>query len=68
MDADYIEDLNDRRSTIGYVFILAGGPICWRSMIQSLVALSTIESEDMTVTKVPKETIWLTSLVKELGV
>ena len=45
VDADYARDLNDRRSTTGYVFTLASGPICWRSMIQSLVALSTTESE-----------------------
>ena len=49
VDADYAGDLNDRRSTTGYVFTLAGGPICWRSMIQSLVALSTTESEYMVV-------------------
>jgi hypothetical protein len=28
IDADYIGDLDDRRSTIGYVFTLVGGPIC----------------------------------------
>jgi hypothetical protein len=33
VDADYAWDLDDRRSTTGYVFTLAGGPICWKSMI-----------------------------------
>ena len=33
VDADYARDLDDRRSTIGYVFTLSGGPICWKSMI-----------------------------------
>ena len=33
VDADYAGDLNDRRSTTGYVFTLAGGLICWRSMV-----------------------------------
>jgi hypothetical protein len=28
VDADYVGDLDDRRSTMGYVFIIAGGPIC----------------------------------------
>ena len=44
VDADYARDLDDRMSTTGYVFTLNGGPICWKSMIQSLVALSTTES------------------------
>ena len=44
VDADNAGDLDDRRSTTGYVFTLGGGPICWKSMIQSLVVLSTTES------------------------
>jgi hypothetical protein len=33
VDVDYVGDLNDKMSTTNYVFTLAGGPICWRSMI-----------------------------------
>jgi hypothetical protein len=40
VNADYAGDLDDRRLTTGYVFTLAGGPICWKSMIQSMVAMS----------------------------
>lgn len=67
VDADYAGGLDDRRSTTGYVFTLAGGPICWRSMVQPLVALSTTESEYMAVTEAAKEALWLKGLVKELG-
>ena len=67
-DANYVGDLDDRRSTIGYVFTLSGGLICWKSMIQSLVALSTTESKYMVVAKATKESLWLTGLVKELGI
>ena len=42
VDADYARGLVDRRFTIGYVSTLGGGPICWKSMVQSLVALSII--------------------------
>ena len=31
--ADYAGDLDDRKSTIGYVFTLGRGPICWKFMI-----------------------------------
>ena len=62
VDVDYARDLDDRRSTIGYVFTLGGGPVCLKSMIRSLVALSTTELEYMAVG------LWLAGLVKELGI
>ena len=37
-------------------------------MIQSLVALSATESEYMTVVEATNESLWLTGLVKELGI
>ncbi|KAL6341882.1 hypothetical protein AAG906_038127 [Vitis piasezkii] len=47
-----------------YVFTLGGGPICWKSMIQSLVALSTTESEYMAVAEATNESLWFTSGVQ----
>jgi hypothetical protein len=54
VDADYAGDSDDRRSTTGYVFTLAGGPICWKSMIQSTVAMSTTKAEYMVVAEAAK--------------
>ena len=68
VDANHAGDLDDKRSTTGYVFTLGGGPICWKSMIQSLVALSTTESEYMAIVEAAKESLWLIGLVKELGI
>ena len=68
VDADNTRDLDDKRSTTCYVFTLDGGPICWKSMVQSLVALSTTESKYMAVAKATKEALWLVRLVKELGI
>ena len=68
VDADYVGELDDRRLTTGYVFTLTGGPICWRSMIQSTFATSTIEAEYMAVAEAAKEALWLTWLVRELGI
>ena len=68
VDADYATDLDDRRSTTSYVFTIGGGPICWKSMVHSLVALSTTESEYMVVVEAAKEEMWLVGLVKELGI
>ncbi|KAE8689071.1 hypothetical protein F3Y22_tig00110944pilonHSYRG00042 [Hibiscus syriacus] len=68
VDSDYAGDLDNRRSTTGYVFTLGGGPICWKSTVQSVVALSTTEAEYMAAAEATKEALWLTGLVKELGV
>ena len=57
MDANYVRDLDDMRSTTSYVFTLGGGLICWKSMVQSLVALSTIESEYMEAAEAAKEAL-----------
>ena len=47
VDSDYVGDLDKRRSTAGYLSTMASGPICWRSTLQSTVALSTTKVEYM---------------------
>ncbi|KAE8712607.1 hypothetical protein F3Y22_tig00110239pilonHSYRG00035 [Hibiscus syriacus] len=68
VDLDYAGALDNRIFTTEYVFTLGGGPICWKSTILSIVALSTTEVEYMAAVDAAKEALWLTGLVKELGV
>ncbi|XP_050920281.1 secreted RxLR effector protein 161-like [Lathyrus oleraceus] len=68
VDSDNASDLDDRRSTTGYVFTLAGGLICWKSSVQTIVVMSTNEAEYMVLAEAAKEALWITWLVKELGV
>jgi hypothetical protein len=68
VDADYAGDLDDRRLTVGYVFTLVERPICWRSMIQSTVAMSITEAKYMAAVEAANEALWLTWLVRELGI
>ena len=67
VDFDYAGDLDKRWSTTGYVFTFAGGPISWKSTLQSTVALSTTEAEYMAITEAIKEAIWLQGLLENLG-
>jgi len=57
VDSDYTGDLDNRRSTTGYVFTLSGGLVCWKSTIQSIVVLSITEAEYMAVVETAKEAL-----------
>ncbi|KAH9687281.1 hypothetical protein KPL70_014707 [Citrus sinensis] len=67
VDSDYAGGLDKRRSTTEYVFTFAGGPISWKSTLQSIIALSTTEAEYMAITEAVKEAIWLQGLLENLG-
>jgi hypothetical protein len=66
-DADWASDINDRKSTSGYVFTLGGGAISWSSKKQTTVALSSTEAEYIAGAHAAKEAIWLRQLLTELG-
>jgi hypothetical protein len=65
-DADWGGDLEDRRSTIGFVFMMGGGAISWSSKQQPTITLSTTKAEYMVNTQATKEAIWITKLVMDL--
>jgi hypothetical protein len=67
-DADWASNVDDRRSITGYVFMLAGGAISWKTKKQPTVALSSVEAEYMAATQATKETIWLRTFFNELGI
>jgi hypothetical protein len=65
-DADYAGDVDTRRSTTGYVFIMNGGAITWQSKRQPTVAVSTTEAEYMAAAAAIKEALWLRKLLIDL--
>jgi len=66
-DAYWGGDLEDRRSTTRFVFMIGGGAISWSSKRQPLITLSTTEAEYMANTQATKEAIWITKLMMDLG-
>jgi hypothetical protein len=63
----FAADLDTRRSTTGYVFKIAGGPVSWQSYMQTSVALLSIESDCMAASAAAQKAIWLNRLLKEIG-
>lgn len=66
-DSDYAADMDTRRSTSGYIFKLANGPITWMSKRQSCVSLSTTEAEYIAACLAVKESIWIRKLLHDVG-
>lgn len=65
-DSDWAGDLDNRRSTSGFVFLAAGAAISWRSRRQNTVATSTTEAEYVAAAMASKEALWLRQLLSEL--
>ncbi len=66
-DSDWGGDVDTRRSTTGYVFLLGGAPVSWASKKQSTIALSSTEVEYMACTHATKEVLWLRRFLGEVG-
>ncbi len=66
-DADWGGDTQGRRSTSGYVCLVAGCLVSWSSRKQPIVALSTMEAEYVAMAHVAREVLSLSSLLSELG-
>ena len=61
-------NIDNARSTTGYIFYLANGPISWKSKQQKTVALSSTEAEYMSLTAASQEALHLRSLLPILDV
>ena len=68
VDSDWAGCLDTRRSTSGYVLMLNGCAISWKSKRQSVVALSSAEAEFMAASSLVQEVIAIRKLLEKLGV
>ena len=65
-DSDYAAD-ETRRSTMGSVIMMNGGPVSWSSVLGKTVALSTCEAEVNAAVEATKEALHLSRLLVDLG-
>jgi hypothetical protein len=66
-DADWSGDSDTSRSTSGFVFISANGAIAWSSKLQTMVALSSTESEYIGLCNAGQHLSWLRLFFEDIG-
>uniref|UniRef100_A0A2N9FY74 Integrase catalytic domain-containing protein n=1 Tax=Fagus sylvatica TaxID=28930 RepID=A0A2N9FY74_FAGSY len=66
-DSDYAGDVDDRKSTSGYVFLLSEGAVSWSSKKQPVVTLSTTEAEFVAAASCACQGVWMRRVLEKLG-
>ena len=67
-DSDFAGCVDSRKSTSGYIFILAGGAVSWRSVKQTLTATSTMEAEFVSCFEATSHGVWIKSFISGLRI
>jgi Reverse transcriptase (RNA-dependent DNA polymerase)/Chromo (CHRromatin Organisation MOdifier) domain len=67
-DSDWAGCPDTRRSTTGYLIIICGGPITWKSQQKKTLAMSSCEGEYMSLSEVGKEIVWISNFLTEVRI
>lgn len=59
--------MDTRHSTSGYIILVNGSPVSWKSTKQSVVALSSAEAEYVSLSTTAREVCWIRRLYAELS-
>ena len=65
-DSDLAGDIDTSKSTSGTLFFLGSNLVCWQSVKQKVVALSSCEAEYIATTTAATQAIWLSRLLADL--
>lgn len=65
-DSDFAGCQDSKKSTSGFVFLLAGGAISWKSVKQSITASSTMEAEFVACFEASSHALWLRNFISGL--
>ena len=65
-DASFASDIDSKKSVSAYISYVGGGPVSWKSKLQSTTALSSCESEYIALCAAAQEAVHLKGLFLEL--
>jgi hypothetical protein len=68
IDASFNTDLDDSKSQSGYIFVMNGVTVSWRSSKQSVVAELSTEVKYVAASEAAKQAVWMKEFISELGV
>lgn len=68
VDSDFGNCEDSRKSTTGYIFTLAGGPVEWKSKRQDTVAMSTMDAEYIAAGAAATMAIWIRNFINDLRI
>ncbi|GKB39405.1 retrotransposon protein, putative, ty1-copia subclass [Tanacetum coccineum] len=66
-DAGFETDRDDIKSQTGYVFILNGGALDWKSSKQSTIVMSATETKYIAASKAAIEVVWIKKFISGLA-
>lgn len=66
INADWVGDVNDRHSPLGYCFNTGSAMVSWCSKKQPMVALSSTEAENVAAIMAAQVCMWLKTLIGEM--
>ncbi|KAL0554019.1 hypothetical protein IC582_007924 [Cucumis melo] len=67
-NSDFAGCVDTRKSTFGYLFMLAEEVISWKSAKQSIIAASTMEAEFVACFEATVHGLWLRNFISGLGI
>ena len=67
-NADFAGCVDSRKSTLGYIFMLASGAVSYRSMKQTLTTTSAMEVEFVSCFEATLHGVWLKSFITGLRI
>ncbi|GKA54577.1 retrotransposon protein, putative, ty1-copia subclass [Tanacetum coccineum] len=67
-DAGFETDRDDTKSQTGYVFILNGGAVDWKSSKQSTTTISATKAEYIAASEAAMEAVWIRKFISGLGI
>ena len=67
-DSDFARCVDSRKSTFGYLFLLPGGTISWKSAKQTIIASSTMEAKFVACFEATIHGLWLRNFILGLGI